>query len=218
MDTINYAYKIGIKEDIINSLRKVFESDYPDQELASRISIVSEYPINEVQYPMVVIRFNSSRLDNIGIGHYELSDDVPYSRILHWIFEGTLNFTVNALTPLDRDKVIVGLLNLFAFGPDIPVFQNFRDQIMNQEFVTMTLMTDSIQETGDSVTNPSWDQNNELVFTDSLILRVIGEFFTEPTTGNLIEIDTINLYPYQPGQSIPAGSQVGNDPQVPWQP
>ena len=218
MNNISYAYKIGIKEDIINALRNVMGSSYPDSSLAGKIQVVSEYPIDEVQYPMVVVRFNPSTLKNIGVAHYELSVDSPGSRLLHWRFDGNISFTVYALSTLDRDKVIVGLLNIFAFGSEIPAFEGFRQQVLNQQFVTMTLMTDFIREGGDQIATPAWDSQNEMIFTDSLTLDVFGEFFTDPTTGDLIEIDQVSMFPYTPGQPVPTGSQVGNDANVPWQP
>lgn len=196
MSQIYYNYKVGIKEEIINALRLVFDKDtYPDKTYAGKVYIGSEYPNTEIQYPMIIIRYQPSLLKNIGIAHYELDVDNPLQKLLHWRFQGSLQFQVNALTPLDRDSIIDGLLTILAFGPEIPSFQNFRYQVMDQTFVTMTLITDDIQESGDSNYNPSWDTNNEMVYVDTLSIQIFGEFFTNPATGDLVEIDQVSIYP-----------------------
>lgn len=222
---LSYEYKIGVKREILSALRKVLGETYPEPQLAGKISVVAEYPGTEIQYPMVVLRFNPGQIKNIGIGHYELSEDqngVPI-RVLHWTFDGTVSFTVNALTTVDRDMVIVGLINLLAFGAEIPEFQSFRKEIQDYDFVAISLMSESLQETGDQTANPSWDSNNELIFTDTIIVPIFGEFFTNPSTGNLVRISAVNLYPYRYDQGIPTGSQAidnegHNDRTVPWSP
>ena len=196
MDTISYSYKLGIKEEVVNALRAVFGSTYPDNTLAGKIHIASEYPGTEVRYPLIVMRFNPSEVKNIGVGHYEIDPSFPDKEVLHWRFSGTIMFTVYALTPLDRDKVMAGLTNLFAFGRDIPAFAGFQNQIRNQKFVTLVIMSDSFTEGTDMAMPPAWNPtSNELLFSNSMTFQVFGEFFTAPSTGDLVEIDEVDIYP-----------------------
>lgn len=221
MAGISYEYKMGVKREVISALNKVLGSTYPDPTLAGNISVVAEYPLKEISYPMVIVRFNPGELKNIGVGHYELGEvdaQGDIGKVLHWVFQGTITLTVNALTPFDRDQVIVGLINLLAFGTEVPAFREFRQEIQDQDFVSMALMSDSIQETGDAVINPAWDANNEVVFTDSLVIPVWGEFYTAPTTGQLMQISHVSLFPYRNDQPIPTGSQAPADTAIPWLP
>jgi hypothetical protein len=177
---------------------------------------------------MVIIKWQPTEIKNIGIGHYEVDpDDQTFGKVLHWTFEGAVTFEVHALTPLDRDMIITGLINLLAFGTEIPGFTEFRQDIMDFDFVGLTLMMDQIQETGDSTHSPPWDADEELVFTDGITVQAFGEFFTEHTQGELIQLNRVIAYPYVHGQAPPLGSQahftdedgvVRDDRTVPWQP
>src|SRR6476646_5417126 len=166
MNSLTYSYKIGVKEQVVEALRHVFNDQYPDSQLRGHISVVSEYPGTETTYPVIVVRFQPQEVKNIGIGHYEFDDASPGKRILHWRFQGTITFTVYALTTIDRDKILAGLTNLFAFGTDIPEFQTFQDQIHDQTFVTLTILSDSFSEGTDMAMPPSWNPtSNELLFS-----------------------------------------------------
>lgn len=196
MDTISYSYKIGIKEEVVGALRTVFGPTYPDAELADKIQVSSEYPGTEVRYPLIVMRFSPNQVKNIGVGHYEIDPDYPSKEVLHWRFDGSIMFSVYALTPLDRDKVMAGLTNLFAFGRDIPVFANFQNQVRNQKYVTLVIMSDAFNEGTDTAMPPAWNPtSNELLFSNSMTFQVFGEFFTTPSTGDLVEIDEVDIYP-----------------------
>jgi hypothetical protein len=196
MDTISYSYKLGVKEELVEALRVAFGPNYPDPTYAGKVHVVSEYPGTEVQYPLVVMRFNPSEVRNVGIGHYEFDPDYPGKEVLHWRFSGSVTFTVYALSPLDRDAIMSGLTNLFAFGKDIPVFENFQLQVRNQRFVTLVVMSDSFTEGSDMAMPPPWNPtSNEMIFSNSMTFQVWGEFFTAPTTGDLIEIDSVNVTP-----------------------
>ena len=196
MDSISYSYKLGIKEQIVEALRLVFGASYPDLTYAGKISIESEYPGTEVSYPLIVVRFTSNEVKNVGVGHYEIDPAYPSDEVLHWRFSGYLTFTVYALSPLDRDKILAGLTNLFAFGKDIPAFSTFQTKVRNQRFVTLVVMSDSFTEGADMAMPPAWNPtSNELLFSNSMTFQVFGEFFTQPTTGVLVEVDEVDLFP-----------------------
>lgn len=205
---LSLAYKLGVKREVVGALRKVFGPSYPDEQLAGRVSVVAEYPLKDVTYPMVVMHFNPGTIRNIGLAHYEVDTetfDAP-AIVKHWIFEGSITLTVYALTPFDRDMVILGLLNLFAFGDQIPGFVDFRGEMRDSDFVDIQINTDNIKEGGDGVVTVPWADDEEPVFTDSLTFDILGEFFTEPTTGSLVEIERVNVFPYQPGAPQPSTS------------
>lgn len=220
MNTLSLEYKIGIKKEIVNALRKVFDNDYPDEQLRGKVKVHAEYPLSEITYPMVLVKFNPGKIQNIGIGWWEYDEtkEGDMARVLHWMFEGSLAFEVYALTPLDRDMVIVGLVNLFAFGTEIPGFVDFHNEISDYDYVAMSLMMDHMQEGGDSVVTVPWGNQDEPVFTDSITLDLIGEFFTNPTTGALVRINAVKVYPYRPEQPVPEGSIDSRDATDGWYP
>jgi hypothetical protein len=208
-NTINTSFKIGVKRELVSALRKAFGNSYPDPQLANHVSVVAEYPLKEISYPMVVMHFNPGQIRNIGLGHYEIdyTNDLEPALVKRWIFDGSITLTVYALTPMDRDMVILGLLNMFAFGDQIPGFEDFWNEIRDYDFVALQINTDNITEGGDSVVSVPWDDDESPVFTDSLTIQVLGEFATLPTSGALVRINSVTVYPYQPGAPVPLGSQ-----------
>lgn len=207
---ISTQYKIGVKREIIGALRKAFGDAYPDPILAGKVSVVAEYPLREVSYPMVVVHFNPGMIQNMGLGHYEIgeTDGGEVGLIKRWMFDGSLTLTVYALTPMDRDMVILGLMNMFAFGDQIPGFADFWKEIGDYDFVSLQINTEHIQEGGDQVVSVPWGDDETPVFSDSLTLNVFGEFYTVPTTGELVPISQVNVYPYIHGAPEPLGSQA----------
>lgn len=207
--TLSTQYKIGVKREIVGALRKAFGDAYPDPMLANRVSVVAEYPLKEVNYPLVVMHFNPGNITNMGIGHYEVDNSTGDATIVkRWMFEGSITLTVYALTPMDRDMVILGLLNMFAFGDLIAGFADFWQEIRDYDWVALQINTDHVQEGGDQVVTVPWGDDETPVFSDSLTFEVFGEFFTVPTTGELVQISQVNVYPYQSGAPQPLGSQA----------
>lgn len=220
---ISYGYKVGVKREIINALKDVV-NEWPEERLRGKIRVVNEYPLREIEYPMITVRFLERTLENIGVGHFEVDYDVdgtPY-KLLHWLFTGQLQFTVHALSPLDRDMVAEGLLNLLAFGQEIPEFAEFHQEIRDFDFVALQINTDVIHPGGDSNGTPAWGTPDDIVFSSTYSVDILGEFFTDPRTSDLVQIGKVIAYPYKPGQPIPTGSQAvdgdKDDRTVPWVP
>lgn len=220
---ISYEYKVGVKREIINALRDVAEV-WPDERLRGKIHVVNEWPTSEIQYPMIVMKFTENVIKNIGLGHYEVdydADGTPY-KLLHWLFTGQLHFTVYANTPVDRDYVAVGLLNLLAFGNEIPEFAQFHREIDDYDFVALQMNTEHIYPGGDSTEPAPWQTPDDHIFSTTYSVDILGEFFTDPRTSDLVQISKVVAYPYRKDQAIPQGSQEFgpgfDDRTVPWTP
>lgn len=221
--TISYQYKVGVKREIINALRDVF-AVWPDVRLRGKVQVINEYALAEVDYPLVQVKFNETEIRNVGIGHFEVDydrDGTP-RKLLHWMFKGQLSFTVYANSPVDRDMIAVGLLNLLAFGHEIPEFKQFNDEIRDFDFVALQLNTENIHPGGDGAGPAPWGNQDDLLFYTTYSVDVLGEFFTDPRTSDLVQIGTVIAYPYKPGQPRPLGSQAfdseHDDRTVPWVP
>lgn len=213
---LSVQYKLGIKRQIINALRKGFGAAYPDAPLRNHVAIETEYPLHEITYPMVTLTLNPGTISNIGIGHKEIefdTDGIPQI-VKRWRFDGSFTLNVYAKTPMDRDMVILGLLNMFAFGDEIQGFGDFWQEIHEDDYVALQINTDHVQEGGDQVVTVPWSDDETPIFTDSLTFNFIGEFWTDPTTGDLVVIETVNTFPYPHGAPEPQGA---NDP-APWLP
>ena len=219
---MSYEYKIGVKREIIQALRDAITT-WPEPSLRNMM-VVNEWPTKEITYPMILVKFNEQDIENMGLGHYDLEFDennVPKT-VLHWRFRGTVAFEIHALSTQDRDMAATGLLNLLAFGPHVPEFRPFWQEIEDYDFVDMTLLSDDITPGGDSNGPTPWGDDERVVFTTSYTVPIYGEFYTDPTTSGLVEINKVHVYPYREGQSVPQGSQLvvdgKDDRTVPWQP
>lgn len=197
-------YKTGIKREIVNALKVVFGNDFPLPEYRN-IYVGLEYPMRPVNYPAIYITFTERELRNIGVGHEEISFDDSGSPFRHkrWWFEGAVHFNVVALNPLDRDKLSAALINVLAFNQDIPEFNVFYNELYDSDYVDLTLMSERIIPGGEQVGAVPWESEDELQYANTYSVNFTGEFTSNPYTGELIQISTIRVSGYNPGEPAP---------------
>ncbi len=216
-------YQLGIKQEVIGALRKVFTTTYPDSQFVdvqgnkSRVYIGTEFPLKETQYPSIFITYSEGLLQNAGIGNYELEtqDDLSVQKILHWRFEGALNFNIFAKTTTDREMLAAGFINIIAFGKDMPEFKPFWDEINDADFVALAFFGDSPRALGDSVEQAPWGAG-ENIYVRSYQVSVMGDFWTNPLLGGLVKIRDIDIFPYRHEQPVPQGNQTPPNNTAPW--
>ncbi len=204
--SINTDYKIGLKREVVEALRPMFGSNFEFEDLRNHVYVGLEYPMTRVQYPAIYITFQEEELRNVGIGHYELDYTVDqlYPKIIkRWYFTGQLNFNVIALNALDRDRISAALVNMIAFGEVMPEFSGFWNEIRDQDYVAMAPLLDRMITGGEAIGAVPWESEDELQFGNSYGIKVYGEFWSKPESGDLILIDQIDLYPYREGEQEP---------------
>jgi len=213
------SYKVGVKNEVVDALRQVFLSDYPDPEFANRVDISLEYPLEAIHYPRVMLSFNEGDIHIAGVGHRELTDDGTGhdQMIAHWRFDGSVTFAIYALTNLDRDLLSSAIVNIIAFHGATAGNSRFYTEIFNSEYIDMQLGMDKISASGDQVEDVPWDDPTRKQYTASYSVPIIGEFYALRDTGALVTIDDVEIYPYRDGQPLPTGSTDPRDIGVPWQ-
>lgn len=214
------SYKVGVKNEVVDALRQVFLSDYPDPEFANRVNVTLEYPLSEIHYPAIMVTFNEGTIHIAGVGHRELTNDGKgggNQMIAHWRFEGTITFTIYALSNLDRDLLSAALVNIIAFHGATSGNSRFYTEIFDSEYIDMQLGMDKITPSGDQVEAVPWDDPTRRLYTASYSVPIIGEFYAVRDTGLLVTIDDVEVFPYRPGQLPPTGSTDPRDINVPWQ-
>lgn len=197
-------YKIGLKEGVESALRGIFGTNYPDPQLRNKVHISLDFPIEEVSYPAIYITYSEGPIENVGVGHEEYFIDPATgspSRTRHFRFTGQLNFNVIGRNPLERDTVTAGFLNVLAFGPTDPTFEPYYNALFDNDFVHLQVNTDQIIPGGENIMNVPWNsEGDERLFANQYRVAVLGEFWNNPVTGNLIEVDTVDAYPYRGGE------------------
>lgn len=151
---INTDYKIGLKREVVEALRTVFDSSFPWPDLKDRVNVTLEYPMEQIKYPAIYITYTEEELRNAGVSHIELdyeSDALFPMGIKHWIFSGTLHFNAVALNPLDRDRLASALINAIAFGGVVPELNDFYKELYDAEYVAIQPLFDRIIPGGEQV-------------------------------------------------------------------
>lgn len=217
---LNLQYKVGIKRQIVNALRAVYESPaFPDQELAQKINIELEYPIIQERYPAIYVNWVEKNIMSFGFDNFTIEDVEGIDQLIrHWVFEGMATLNVMTLDPLERDMISASLLDIMAFCKENSVYRPFRERIYNEEWVSLQLNLGIVTPSGDQVAPCPWANKDEFVYISSYGINGIGEFFTEPDSGGLVRIDQVRPYPYRPDQRIPSGSLDSLDISIPWVP
>lgn len=222
MTQINMQYKVGIKRQVVQSLRKVFESPlFPDEELRHKINVELEYPIIRERYPAIYISYTDQNVRDSGLGNYYylINSFGEYGVARQWFFEGTIGLTILALDPLERDELGAVIANILAFGKDDPLWKLFRDSIHNEEFVSLQPILSVLNGGTESVVPAPWQNTNEYIYNASYNIQTFGSFFTasDTVTAGLLKIEDIVSYPYRPGESVPQGHlEPGQEILVDW--
>lgn len=208
-------FREAVIEKTTHAMSKVFNNSYPDPLLRSAY-VGPAFPMTREQIPAIIILFQDNKVQNMGMGHILNGTSATtgaFVRVHQWRFEGQLQFEVTGYTSIDRTKIADQLVNLLAFGYDSSIFKPFWDEIWDEEFIAMTMLTDSLTHGFPSEIPSPWGEENELLYKSQVSCGVTGEFYSDSTTGGLVQISAVNLYPYRDSQNPPQGT---GDPN-PWQ-
>lgn len=183
-------YKIGVKREIVSALKNAF---------TDRVKYIGlEYPRQQVQYPAIYITYVEGPVQNVGVGHVEQAEDETGNPIVakHSSFTGTVNFNVLALSPVDRDEITSDLIALLQHGEVIPEYKSFKEDLMDADYVSLHLMTDDITPGGEAVGTIQFGDSDERQYGNSYSVNLFGEFYSDISTGDLIRISKVHVWPY----------------------
>jgi len=184
---IPVSYKTTINRTVTRALRDVFTSTYPDSDFQN-LNIVVDYPLSEAEYPAIICRYREGPIPNAGVGHAEYfpAPDGSIRKWKHRRFEGTMEFLVSTLSPLDRDVLSDALVEILSFGDLDSLLNNFFVRVYGElgvEVGTLGLLhqislnTDRIDPTGESATIAPWQPEDVMVYTNGYTLQCNGGFY-----------------------------------------
>lgn len=202
---INYDYTIGIKREIVTALEPMFHDDFPIESLRNKVYVGLEYPFTQIKYPAIYITFNESTLRNVGVGNIEdaTAEDGTPMQIKHWMFTGTVSFNIMALSPKERDELGAALVNILAFGESNPLLSFFRTSVMDSTYVDLQYLQDNLHPGGEVMGVTPWASETELVFGKSYSIDLLGEFYSNTYTGELVRWEHVEVHPYLTGTPPP---------------
>lgn len=209
------SHRVAVIRQVTNALRKTFDADYPDQ-MFRVVYTGPNFQMKRASYPAVYVAYGETSIQNIGLGHRVAGFDAQGQDRLfkQAIAAGTIQFTVMALTPLERDTLMDDLMDVFMFGKEQPAKSAFWTEIFGEDFIWLTLNVENIIPGGVSTMVVPWQTENDILFTGSYALTSSCEFFSDANTSDFVPINKIKGLPYRPDQQVPTGAV---DP-APWNP
>jgi len=191
-----------LKRELVTDFRQFFGPSYPDPKLANKIRVSLEWPVEQIHYPAIYITYSEGPIRNMGVGHveYDVDDHGFPIQMMHYQFDGQVNFNVLALSPIERDEVGAGLINLLAMNEAIPEFSTFRNEITDGDYIFIVLNTEQITPQGENTAPVPWENENEQIYGNTYSVPIHGEFYSNPDSGELITIADVAVWPYKPGE------------------
>jgi hypothetical protein len=210
------SHRVAVIRQVTNALRKTFDGTFPETDLfPNQIYTGPNFQYERQNYPAIYVAYQEQEIKNIGLGHrIRAVDDQGLDRILSQaIASGAIQFTVMALTPLERDTLMDALSDVLVFGKNNQSHKAiFWKEINDADFLWLTINTESIQPGGVSNATTPWNAEDELLFTGSYMVTSSAEFYSDFDTSEFVPINKVTILPYREDQQVPTGA---DDP-APW--
>jgi hypothetical protein len=180
------SYRRLVLRGIVNALHAVYDTAYTRERQLVDLKITPHYPLVKLDYPSIVVEYNGQRIINAGVGHEEwfLDDNEILRKWNHRRFEGTLNFSCHALTPLDLDLLVDSLVEVLSFGRLDAQLGNFFTSIYGSPddplmlaFSQLMLNVDEINDGGVTAQIAPWSPEDVLVYSSDLNIEIHGGFY-----------------------------------------
>lgn len=201
-------YLVPLKAALVEATRKHFSANYVDTDFANTwISI--EFPKAKENYPCVWINFTESgEVAKAGIGHEEIivsSDGLRVNTVTRWRFQGTVSFSVGAMTSLERDRLYDELVRMIAFAgfEDSNQSSVFKKSIEENDFVGIEMNFDTVHPSGDGAPPGTPWGTDETIYEKTLSTDLLGEFVSNPQTLSLALLSDIQVMGSRFGEKTP---------------
>lgn len=230
-------YTTHLKRSLVEALREPF-ANHPDEYLR-KTKVDIDFPQDEADYPAIIVRYFGRTLSNAGVGHKEYIQGVrpeqpeAFTAFKHYLYSGTVEFAIYALSSYDRDLVGDSLVQILAMGDMEGWTNRFLNRIYHQsvqpdevrdergEITTLgyslyhyiNLNTDEISPFGESQVIAPWMPEDVLVYQTAYRVDASGEFYSPPPDENYPLIERVDTFPWIEG--IDPEPEGAEDP-APW--
>ena len=188
---------VAVKSGVVGALQNTFNTpEYPDPILQG-MSVSMEYPGEIEQYPGVWVGFSFRDMQSVGMGNPIFLDEGPPPRRYQlWNFGGTVTLTIISLTSKERDAISDKIIQMYAFHELNPATETFRAYLEDYPYIYMNLNNDILRTEGESTTVGAPWQSDVIVYENTLVFDVAGQFASQLPTGELIRLGEIRGLPY----------------------
>lgn len=148
-----------------------------------------EYPLKEVEYPGVWVRFSISRYARAGLDHeyaYQDPTTQQWTPIQVWSYNGKVTLEVVATKNKDRDQMSDALTTMLAYSrppetwatqpnQDTRQYRDFITALNDNDYVSITPQLDVIESAGQGEDIGSPWSPTQWIYTDSYSFDVHGQ-------------------------------------------
>ena len=174
-------YKRLIKRTLVSALRSVFSDDYPDPQLKN-LYVSTTFPIKREEFPAVIVEYKESSVQNAGVAHIEEIYDANFNTVplKHFRFEGSINFTCYALSPLDVDILSDSVMELLAFGRLDNLMNRFFERVFEEvdDSAQISIHSDYLSPLGESTQATQWNSEDMLIYQSGYSVSCSGGFYS----------------------------------------
>jgi hypothetical protein len=217
---VTLQYSLFLKRAIVEALQAGFAGytgNDPASKTIAQARVAVDFDERRWALPGVIVKFNDSNVNNIGLGHQEWLDspqdndpDNPTLFIKYYqrLYNGEVVFDVWGQSSVDRDIVRDALIEILGMADVTDEGNDFLNRFYNDQSNTPygvwnypVLITNIINGLGESTELAPWQPEDTLVYKVSYSIPIIGEFYSKTPvlpsgTGFVQEVD---VYPWVVG-------------------
>lgn len=195
---------------LTKGIKDTFNEDYPEVDFRN-LYVSHEYPIDRQNYPGIWVDFRpTGSLRSAGVKHQEFEEvfnpntgiSLPY-RQKRWRFTGYAEFTVAALTSLERARLFDEMIKVVAFGNvDDTVRSTFRNLVEDNGLIAINGDFDALEQSGFAATPGTPWGSDDIIYEATLRMQVVGEFISDPSNP-LLPLAAVETTFWEKGQTDP---------------
>ena len=161
---------------VTTALRTVFDSTYPVEDFQN-LYIEIEWPFVEQAYPGVWITFEPTGqlsrggIDNLMYSPATTTSGINPNTMFVYRSSGFVNYTIGALTNLQRARLFDELARVFLVNQD-PNVISFREYIENNPYISMNMDFDNLSMRGQHETQGTPWGTNDIIYEMTIAMEV----------------------------------------------
>lgn len=187
-------YLVSLKTLLVQALRLVFDDEHPQPDFR-KVNVGIDYPVDRHGYPAIWVDYSDTAdLVQAGVAHTEQKTFAGgTAEFTRYRFEGTAEFTIIALSSLERDRLFDEIIRVFAFGQEDGATSQFRAYIEDNEFLAVNAKFDRIGVGGNSAAPGTPWGSDEIIYERTVTLDLLGEFVADPVAGSMAPLSGFEI-------------------------
>lgn len=190
VETVKRAIVTAVRQALTDTGMTITTSAHGDPPAGDTTVYVDlEYPIKEVHYPGIWVRFSITSLKRAGIDQEEWveQEDGTWCPMQEWEVRGRSTLSVVAMRNKDRDRLADAIISMLAFSrpanvvltdpaKDTQQNRSLQAALINNPHIAMTLNTDVLYPGGQGENIGTPFAPDLLAYEDSWAFDILGHF------------------------------------------